>query len=47
MWFMYGGDSACVTHNVKWFLDTIYQDSWAVHDGFCTLCDCLSSLLPA
>ena len=34
MWFMYGGDSAC---NVKWFLDTNYQDSWTVHDGL-TLC---------
>ena len=24
MWFMYGGDSAYVTHNVKWFFDTSY-----------------------
>jgi hypothetical protein len=37
MWFMYGGDSACVTHNVKWFLDTNYHYSWTVHDGL-TLC---------
>lgn len=32
MWFMYGGDSAYVTHNVKWFLDTNYQDSWTLHN---------------
>jgi hypothetical protein len=26
MWFMYGGDSAYVTHSVKWFLNTTYLD---------------------
>ena len=26
MWLMYGGDSAYVTHNVKWFLNTTYLD---------------------
>jgi len=33
MWFMYGEDSAYVTHNVKWFLDNNYVDWWTVHDG--------------
>jgi hypothetical protein len=33
MWCMYGGSSAYVTYNVKWFLDTNYLDWGTVYNG--------------
>ena len=47
MWFMYGGDSTYVIHNVKWLLNTTYLDWWTVHDGLTLWSLSLPELTPA